>query len=223
MRVSVLVPSRDRPDLLSRMASSVRKTSDAKLWAYIDEDQIDLYEDFVQGRVKNVEAVVGPRVGPCASANHLLKFADGDLLGYVPDDAVFATPGWDVNMSKVAEGFRNGIGVVSPAHNHGNHIDVPFVTKSWTDALGWYCYPGFYHWCWPTVIGMIGTAVNAVVRMSPHECYIHHELEPPHNSDKHEGDVSQLYTFCTYERFEIAVNFMRRAMWGTTQTRESIS
>lgn len=217
MRASVLVPTRDRPELLRRILKSVRRTSDARVWAYIDDDQVDLYKDFLSGSVPSLECVVGPRVGPCASANALVKESDGDILGYVPDDAVFASPGWDEALGGVIGQFTNQIGVASPAHNHGNHIDVPFVSRKWTDALGWLCYPRFYHWCWPTVISMIGTAVGAVVRMSPHECYIHHELEPPHNADRHEKDVSELYTFCTYERFEKTVHVMREAMCQSTQ------
>jgi hypothetical protein len=151
----------------------------------------------------------GPRVGPVAAMNKLVELnPDYDLYGMVPDDAVMETPGWDQRMAEVAARFEGGVGVVSPAHNLGDHDDMPFVTKRWVEALGWFAYPGVYHWAWPTVISALGEGIQAIVR--PKDVVIRHDHAAPSNQEMSREDAKQFYAFMAY-RYPTALRVLRDA------------
>src|SRR6185369_4117593 len=97
-RVAVLCPTRSRPAQFVNLAKSVMKTTNrADLIGYVDEDQADLYEaTCARTRAElrsRMSAYIGPRIGPVASANALVKeFPGYDIYGLIPDDAVVVTP-----------------------------------------------------------------------------------------------------------------------------------
>ena len=134
MRVGVLIPSRDRPQLLREAIASVQETSShADALVYIDEDQRELY-----GLVENsnVHVLHGPRVGPVASANALVKAFPGyDAYGLITDDSRITTPGWDGWLMDALDVFPKRLAVISPHHSHSNYVDMPFVSRAWTMAV----------------------------------------------------------------------------------------
>src|SRR5438034_1248354 len=90
-KVAVLCPTRGRPEGLRKMAQSVRATSGADVYAYIDED----WEEEYVG-IPEVERFVGPRVGPVRAVNRLVrKVPDYAAYGFLTDDTTVLTAGWD--------------------------------------------------------------------------------------------------------------------------------
>jgi len=119
---------------------------------------------------------IGPRIGPVASANALVKeFPGYDLYGLIPDDAVVTTGQWAEWCLDVAAFLPNRVGVVSPAHNQGPHVDMPFVTKEWIQATGWFAVPIAHHFVWPLVIALIGE-MTAIVHAPKERFNIDHDL-----------------------------------------------
>lgn len=168
MRVAVLCPTRDRPDGLARLASSLGTR--ASLFAYVDGDQRDLYDNVV---AENLSYCVGERIGPVASANALVqRFPDFDAYGLITDDAVVTTPGWDQWLLEVFR--RYPYAVVSPYHNMGNHVDMPFVSRQWIETVGWFACPACYHYCWPTVHSLIGD-MTMIVHSGMNDFAIRHD------------------------------------------------
>jgi len=155
MRVAVLCPTRDRPERFQRLCDSVKATSsEAVVRGYVDEDQVDLYPPS-NGQRFSWES--GPRVGVVAALNHLVRKNPGfDAYGILTDDCVVNTPGWDYYIGEVMDSFPRRLCVVSPYHNFGNQVDMPFVSKEWIRLIGWYACPNTYHYCWPIITGLIG-------------------------------------------------------------------
>jgi len=177
----VLCPSRSRPAQFVNLAKSIMKTTNrADLIGYVDDDQSDLYEATcarTRSELRSRMSVhIGPRIGPVASANALVKeFPGYDLYGLIPDDAVVTTGQWAEWCLDVAAFLPNRVGVVSPAHNQGPHVDMPFVTKEWIQATGWFAVPIAHHFVWPLVIALIGE-MTAIVHAPKERFNIDHDL-----------------------------------------------
>ena len=146
--ISVLMPTRGRPDLLQRAIDSFRSTTDdcAEIILRIDEDDeptLDLVCNLPPGRrADDVRVIVGKRLDGYTS---LLRFmhecaqhARGSLLMPGNDDMIFRTPQWDALLLDEAAHFPDGIYAFSPNAVTDGGIGHPFATVSrwWFDTLG---------------------------------------------------------------------------------------
>lgn len=167
-RIAVLCPTRDRPDGFRALEASVVATSNlADVIGYVDADQLELYQD-IPG------LVTGPRIGPVAAANFIVnEYPAYDAYGLITDDAVITTPDWDAWLLDTIAHCPGRVCVVSPHHNQGNHVDMPFVSKEWVKATGWFACPDCYHYAWPIITGLIGE-MSAIVHAPKDKFSIHH-------------------------------------------------
>ena len=194
MKVAVLIPTRDRPSEFLQAVKSVRVTSNAHVLAYVDEDQADLYP--VNGEVEGATIHVGPRIGPVASANFLVRENPGyGAYGLITDDSRIVTHGWDQYVMGCFNDLHR-LAVVSPHHNHGNHVDMPFVSREWIDAVGWYACPDFFHYCWPIVTGLVGE-MTAIVHCAKTDFSIDHDYDENANMSKREADNARFFDYVT--------------------------
>lgn len=193
----MLCPTRDRPLEFRSFSQSVISTSRADVLAYIDDDQQDQYAEFLgPDTSKRIRWMVAPRVGLVASLNGLVKqFDDYDIYGYVPDDAGFEAPGWDDWALEATDQFPNRICVISPYHNQGNHVDMPFVTKEWIAAVGWFACPDCYHHTTSIITGLIGE-MSAIVHAPKQSFSIFHPAKVEVVSEKTKNmDMQAFFTF----------------------------
>jgi hypothetical protein len=188
-----MCPSRDRPKQLADMLRSCIQTAPkVDVAVYLDDDQRTLYGWVEQpGVPKQLKAKFGPRVGPVASINDLARSYPGyDVYGFVLDDCRFGTVGWDKWVDQ-----HEGLFLVSPAKNTGSHGDMMFVSRSWMDALGWFAWPGCYHWGWDAIMASLAHAAGVFHQAEPGEFWITHDVLGPTNRDKYPADIVQLYVF----------------------------
>lgn len=173
--IHVLCPTRDRPDKLLRLHGSMLDTSKhATLIAYVDSDQTDLYPILAGNRLIMDS---GPRVGLVGALNTLAhRHRGARIYGMVSDDSVFTAPGWDEYLIECFNGFRNDIGVVSPHHNFGNHCEMPFVSRNWIEAAGWFAWPQMEHYCWPYLTCLMGEATE-IVYAEQNDFHLDHQHE----------------------------------------------
>ena len=207
-RVLVIVPSRDRPKELAQLIHSAVETSKrADIAVYIDQDQMDLY-GFLKDAPDRVKVYSGGRIGPVAVANKVAALSSRyDAFGFVPDDARFTIPGWDDHVLMDCVG---SLCIVAP--EHGNHeIDMPFISRKWYEALGWFAWPGLYHWGWPSVLAALGHATDSLVRSTAAEFYIDHAGENSKNRDRYPADIINLYSFFASGAFEESLKKLKAA------------
>jgi hypothetical protein len=208
--ICVILPTRDRPQDFLNSARSVAETSTtAQVVAYVDDDQMGIYAPL--RLPERTQIHYGPRVGVALAVNAVAhahpRFG---IYGLTTDDSVYLTPGWDDYAEQVFDGYKNGIGVLSAAHLAGRHVNFPFVSREWIDACGWFAYPKAYHFCWDTILELLGEATK--ITFAPKDKFlIRHDWQPPLNLDHTEADCRAFLWWCVTERTEIVAR-LRKAM-----------
>lgn len=152
MNISILCPSRGRPEMARRMAeSAVVTASDTRgleILFYLNEDD-PLVNEYKHGPYT---VFIMGKDGPTSYAwNELAKRAAGDILMLMGDDAVFETPGWDEKLraaSRKADlasnpivvfSFDDGRSEIGTGHPH------PAITREVYNRLGYLACPMFRH------------------------------------------------------------------------------
>jgi hypothetical protein len=159
--ISLLVPTRKRHEKLKRMIDSVRATvlNDVEILCYVTPDD-DSYGMASEWDAKFVE---GPRMKHSDLWNALLPHATGDILQQTADDVIYRTPAWDRyiedTFSLVSDRILLAYGY-DGSPNGENFATLPFVSREWVNAVGYFTGPGFtadFSDTWPfDVAKMIG-------------------------------------------------------------------
>lgn len=230
-RIAVLCPTRDRPEGLVRLFRSVAETADVgtvfgggrvRVLPYVDSDQRDEYRSsrydmpgvYDGPHIDRGDILSGPRIGPVGSANRLVEYhLPYDVYGLITDDSIITTPGWDEWVLETVKQFPNKIVVISPHHNMGNHVDMPFVTREWIETVGWFACPDCYHYAWPTITGLIGE-MTAIVHAPEHKFHIEHS-DHVQDKDKQIRDAQPFYEFVSL-KLPAVVERLRSAMYPAT-------
>lgn len=151
--ISLLVPTRQRPEGLKRLYQSAKDMADRpkqiEVVCYIDDD------DNSYGKLDwpELKVIGGPRlhdgkVNLSIKWNECWKIATGPYYGHMGDDIVFRTRGWDKKVieaidarpKKIAFVWGNDTSPESDRHIFGTH---GFVHKNWTDVIGRFVPPYF--------------------------------------------------------------------------------
>ncbi len=142
--ISVLLPSRGRPDSLAASMSSLLETASepAGVQILVAADPDDRATQEVPLRPGDVMWVAPERYGYLRMyeyVNALAKIASGQWLHLWNDDARMLTPGWDAIVAAQQPG------VLWSSANHAPQCNIfPFWPKAWSDAMGhvslaWQC------------------------------------------------------------------------------------
>jgi glycosyltransferase involved in cell wall biosynthesis len=175
--ISILCPTRGRPQILQRMIESVRDTSlgtEIEVVLYIDDDDHS-YDEMAlpQGsggaiagtptKVLRGKIVRGPRICMSDYWNELIPHAHGDIYMLCGDDCVFRTVGWDALVENAfAESQDKLLLCYGDDKGPGGRIFAthPFVHRRWVEIVGYFSGPGFscdFADAWPQdVADMIG-------------------------------------------------------------------
>jgi glycosyltransferase involved in cell wall biosynthesis len=95
--ISLLLPTRGRPELVERFLLSVAKTTfhlaKVEVILYIDEDDVDSH--YLDSEVIRITKIIGPQASMGDYNSACYKSAQGNIIILVNDDMVITTPGWD--------------------------------------------------------------------------------------------------------------------------------
>lgn len=155
--ISLLTPTRKRPDQFRRMVESARRTATTpiEIISYVDDDDMAQAEVC---RALDVKCVVGPRIVLTDCWNKCIPLAEGDIFCQNNDDVIFRTPGWS---RMVEDAFAECPDKVLMVHgsDEGQHFEKfgphPFVHKIWPETLGYFIPPFFssdYGDAWVNVV-----------------------------------------------------------------------
>ena len=146
--ISVLLPTRNRPDNLKRMVNSCRETARVapEFVVYIDDDdQLSI----PAAQELNLKIVIGPRITMTDYWNKCYEQAspESDIFMQAGDDIVFKSKDWDVLVEEEFNKFPDKIVLV-----HGDDLDPQFrqrfgthsfLHRRWIEALGYFIPPYF--------------------------------------------------------------------------------
>jgi len=152
MAISLLLPTRKRPQSFERMVRSAHLTaaepSQIEVCVYIDDDDTESLDEANElAKEFHVKAVVGPRITLSSTWNKAYAVAAGYLYMHAGDDIVFRTPNWDTivkhefNLHPDKILFAFGFDMcVQPPGTFGTH---GFIHRNWVEAVGYFVPPYF--------------------------------------------------------------------------------
>lgn len=144
-RISILCPTRNRPDQLVAMMDSALKMAlkpqliEFCLYIDLDDDSCEKIKFS-----ENVKIIRGPRMWLSSMYNSLITVASGDYFFWSGDDVIFLTYGWDEQLRNGIKSFSSKLGVV-----HVNDMATSYPQK--------YATIGMVHRKWVDVFGYIFT------------------------------------------------------------------
>lgn len=167
--ISLLLPTRQRPEQLIRLYDSVMNTADrpmnVELVVYVDDDD-DSYDSIDLKRYPQLRIIRGPRhhdgqVNLSIKWNECWKVARGEIYMHCGDDIVFRTRSWDSQVAeainarpgKIALVWGNDWELGTSRGEFGTHC---FIHKNWTDVVGRFLPPYFvsdYNDTWLNDVG----------------------------------------------------------------------
>lgn len=141
MMISLLLPTRQRPEALRAFYESAielaDKPKDIEIVVYIDDDD-PTYENYNPPHLKKIS---GKRKTISKCWNDCWKAAKGEIFGHMGDDIRFRTKGWDTIVRKTFEEYPDRIVFIygddglteQNGYEFGTH---GFIHKNWTDTIG---------------------------------------------------------------------------------------
>lgn len=146
--ISILLPTRKRPNEFLRMMTSASETADdpegLEFIAYIDNDDTS-YDIF-----QNITFIRGKRIVLSQMWNECQKKADADIYMHAGDDLVFRTRGWDSMVLNAFQQYKDRIVFVNgtdgapegtlPTPTFGTH---GFLHRNWVNVVGYFVPPYF--------------------------------------------------------------------------------
>jgi hypothetical protein len=143
--ISILCPTRGRPDQFARMVDSAldlaARPEAVEVVAYFDNDDPAGYQ---AGRYR---AVRGPRILLSEAWNECRGAAAGPIYMHAGDDLIFRTRGWDGLVRDAFGQHPDRIVFVhgddgAPAYN-GDFGTHGFLHQNWVEAVGYFVPPYF--------------------------------------------------------------------------------
>lgn len=164
-KVSVLVPTRQRPDRLRTMLASYEETTRgvedfAELVFRADDDDV-----VTQESLRGYHLLVGPRHKGYESLplffNEMSAVASGDVMLLGNDDMVFKTPGWSTHILDAANQHPDGVFDIGYATLNATHYPFSTISRRVVEHLGFF-WPPHIFWgdiFWRDVMGAFGRTV----------------------------------------------------------------
>lgn len=148
--ISLLLPSRRRPNELHRFIDSAldtaRESDLIEIIVRIDDDDHS-YDEFDCLWGDNVFWIEGPRTVLSENWNEAYRQASGDILGHMGDDIVFRTKGWDEHVHTAFRQYRDRIVFVhgdDGGHPNGKAFGTHgFIHRVWANTVGYFVPPYF--------------------------------------------------------------------------------
>ena len=148
MKISLLCPTRLRPESMERVWKSAQETADdpssIEIVFYMDNDDplsISKFQELDTPESNNrVLGILGERILLSSMWNECQKVATGDIFMLLGDDIVFRSPHWD---TYVREHFNSIDDKISLLYGRDGNQDErlsthPFVHKNWIQAVGYF-------------------------------------------------------------------------------------
>lgn len=212
--ISLLLPSRQRPQNIQRLWESVIHTADKpddiEIIVYLDKDDPQL-DSYLELKLKNVTFYTTKRTVLSEYWNKAYKKAKGPIFMHCGDDIIFRTKGWDTTVKQAFKESNDKLIFVHGDDGGGNGPNFGthgFIHKNWVDISGFFVPPYFasdYNDTWLNdVANMLGRRVYVdILTEHMHFAFGKSEIDITHQErlERHRTDnVDQLYASKIQER-----------------------
>jgi len=147
---SLLCPTRKRPQNIEALIASALDTAvnpdNIEFVFYTDDDDKESRKKLKSSHnIANIKSVTGPRIVLSQMWNECLETSTGNILMHCGDDIVFSSKSWDANIQDAFNEYPDKIALVYGRDGiHDEKLSThSFVTRTWTDILGYICPPYF--------------------------------------------------------------------------------
>ncbi len=165
--VSVIIPSRRRPDKLERCVRSLwSNRGDSKIEIIIGLDDDDETRAEYEKRLADLGAPVSIIVGPRPLTmggliNELAKHVTGRWLMAFVDDCTIETPDWPARIAEEGMRLPRRVGVLHLRDDfHAGFASYPIMSREMVAAVGYVHVPYFAFWFNDTWWDEIGILLN---------------------------------------------------------------
>lgn len=152
--ISLILPTRGRPDSLKRLYDSAMKNADnpsqIEFCLYVDEDDQVLQDsEYFKLLPYNFNYKIGPRIVLSQMWNEAVKLASGEIFMHAGDDIIIQTKGWDTLVENAFAQYPDRIVLVGgndgsgPKYHDGNFFTHGFIHRNWYNTLG-HMFPNLY-------------------------------------------------------------------------------
>lgn len=137
--ISLLLPTRGRPALVTRLFESIRTKSKrldcVQIVLYIDDDDVDSHG--LDDKALRITKIIGPRMSMGAYNSACLAKAEGDIAILINDDMVIRTDNWDELVRKLDDRFPDKIylGYGNDLFKGRNLCSFPILSRRCCDIL----------------------------------------------------------------------------------------
>lgn len=161
MSVSILCPTRGRPDNMRRLVESAEATAVGipQFVFYVDDD--DLASVGQLGNLRDegydVDALVGERIVLSEMWNRCARRAKYDIMMHCGDDIIFRSDAWDKHVHAAFNDYDDKLILVHgrDGYQDRNLATHSFLHRTWVDVLGYFVPPYFssdYNDTWLTEV-----------------------------------------------------------------------
>jgi glycosyltransferase involved in cell wall biosynthesis len=144
--MTILVPSRGRPENIIRLmdAWSTTTTRNTRLLVLVDDDDPKLNEYLA---IPNIDIQVGPRlrIGGTLNAVAPIEAAKCFAIGFMGDDHLPRTKGWDDRFLTALDGVGVGVTWGNDLYHGANLPTAVVMTSNIVTTLGYFVMPGGIH------------------------------------------------------------------------------
>lgn len=223
-RISVLVPTRNRPDNVRRLLDSAYRTSalPPEFAFYVDTDDPTTHLTMAVGAEYGARFILGSRIVLSEMWNELAKIATHDIFMHCGDDIIFRSHHWDQRVVNEFDQHPDKLILVhgDDGYQRERLATHGFYHREWVNVLGRLVPPYFssdYNDLWNTeVADMVGRRVYLpdVLTEHMHPSAGKGELDQTHleRLERHQrDDVAALYAALAHERVADAAK-LRRAI-----------
>ena len=137
--ISILLPTRGRPEQAERLLQSVVATasdpSRLEVVLYVDDD--DPASHAIQCNEIPITQIIGPRLSMGGLNTACYKRSTGDIIVLLNDDMVIRTSGWDQKIVEIQERFPDQVYLAYPNDLHAGEMlcSTPILSRKTCEVL----------------------------------------------------------------------------------------
>lgn len=149
--IAILLPTRNRPELLQRFLDSVYNTAknpdNIKVYLYVDLDDEKTPSVFCELHKKytnKIKVLVGPRIIMSDMVNKLFPLVQEDIIFLGGDDLIIRTQGWDELITDKFNTIEDKIALLFGDDTIQTTLAThPIIHRKWIECLGYITPPYF--------------------------------------------------------------------------------